>query len=135
MGLVPFDPNETEPFYTQYYEYQDGDGLAVFRGKRHTDIQGDGIGSVLGGIFRAVAPTLKKVGKSAAMNLGKQALHVARDVLDGKNFKESAMSGLRSAGGDVLDDAIGGFGGNKSRKRKAPSGGKRHRGKRPRTVI
>ena len=130
MELEPFDFNETVPFYEEYYKLQDGQGLAVFRGRRH--IEGDGIGSVLGGLFKAVVPTLKSVGKSALSSLGKRAIGVAKDVIEGRDFKESAMDGLKAAGGDVLDDTVEAISG--TRKRKAiKKRGKRN--KRQRTVI
>lgn len=123
MELEPFDVNETAPFYEEYYKMQDGQGLAVFRGRRH--IEGDGIGSMLGGLFKAVAPTLKSVGKSALSSLGKQAMGVAKDVLAGKNFKESALGGLRAAGGEMLDDTVQRIGGGGRKRKRANTGGRR----------
>ena len=104
MEIEPFDFNETAPFYEEYYKLQEGQGLAVFRGRRH--IEGDGLGSMLGGLFKAVAPTLKSVGKAALSSFGKQAVGVAKDVLAGRDFKESALEGLKAAGGDMLDEGI-----------------------------
>ena len=48
--------------------------------------RGHGIGSLLGGLFRRALPFLK----SEAEILGKQALNVATDMIDGKSFKVSA---------------------------------------------
>jgi len=128
MELQPFDFNETAPFYEEYYKMQDGQGLAVFRGRRH--IEGDGIGSVLGGIFKAVAPTLKTVGKSALSSIGKRAIGVAKDVMEGRNFKESALNNLKAAGGDILDSTVNAV----SRKRKA-GGRKGRRSKRHKSIL
>ena len=130
MELQPFDASETAPFYEEYYKMQDGQGLAVFSGRRH--IEGDGLGSALGGLFKAVAPTLKSVGRSALSALGKGAIGVAKDVMDGKSFGESALNNLKAAGGDLLDDAADSI----SRKRKRTGGGgRKKRVKRQRSII
>ena len=124
MELQPFDVNETAPFYEAYYGAQAGDGLSVFAGKRH--IEGDGLGSMLGGLFKAVAPALKSVGKSALKSIGRGAIGVAKDVLAGKDFKESAIDGLNEAGEEILDSTLDNI---PSRKRKAPNRRKRNRNK------
>ena len=116
MELEPFDFNETAPFYEAYYGAQAGNGLSVFAGKRH--IEGDGLGSMLGGLFKAVAPALKSVEKSAIMSLGKGAIGVAKDVLAGKDFKESALDGLKEAGENILDNTLDTL---SDKKRKAPA--------------
>ena len=129
MELEPFDFNETAPFYEAYYGAQAGNGLSVFAGKRH--IEGDGLGSMLGGLFEAVAPALKSVGKSAITSLGKGAIGVAKDVLAGKDFKESALDGLKEAGEDILDNTLDTLSG---KKRKTPA--RRYRRvKRQRTIF
>ena len=128
MELEPFDVSETAPFYEAYYGAQAGDGLSVFAGKRH--IEGDGLGSMLGGLFKAVAPALKSVGKSALKSIGRGAIGVAKDVLAGKDFKESALDGLKEAGGEILDSTLDNI---PSRKRKAPS--RRNRSKRQRSIL
>ena len=126
MALEPFDVNETEGFYDRYYRMQDGDGLAVCKGKRVMD--GNGLGSILGGVFRAVAPALKSIAGSAARNLGKQALNVAGDVLRGEELGPSALRGLRAAGSGVLNDAARSTG----KRRRAPGG---RRSKRAKTIF
>ena len=42
MALLALDPSEVEGFYGHYYQQQEGNGLAVFRGKRIMD--GNGLG-------------------------------------------------------------------------------------------
>ena len=125
MELEPFDVSKTAPFYEAYYESQAGDGLSVFAGKRH--INGDGLGSILGGLFKAVAPTLKSVGKSALKSIGRGAIGVAKDVLAGK---ESALDGLKEAGGKILDSTLDNMA---PRKRKASS--RRSRQKKQRFIL
>ena len=128
MELEPFDVNETASFYEAYYGAQAGDGLSIFVGKRH--IEGDGLGSMLGGLFKAVAPALKSVGKSALKSIGRGAIGVAKDALAGKDFKESAIDGLKEAGEEILDSTLDNI---PSRKRKAPS--RRNRSKRQRSIL
>ena len=128
MELEPFDVNETAPFYEAYYGAQAGDGLSVFAGKRH--IKGDGLGSMLGGLFKAVAPALKSVGKSALKSIGRGAIGIAKDVLAGKDFKESALDSLKEAGGEILDSTLDNI---PSHKRKATS--RRNRSKRQRSIL
>ena len=70
MALVAFDPSEVEGFYEHYYQQQEGNGLAVFRRKRIMD--GNGLGSILGGSFFALLlQLLKNFAKSAAKELRK----------------------------------------------------------------
>ena len=127
MEMEPFDFNETAPFYEEYYKLQEGQGLAVFKGRRH--IEGDGLGSMLGGLFKAVAPTLKSVGKAALSSLGKQAVGVAKDVLAGRDFKESALEGLKTAGGELLDEGVSALssGGRKRKSKKKGKSAKRRK--------
>ena len=132
MALVPFDINETSGFYDRYYKSQDGDGLAVFKGRRVMD--GDGLGSFLGGVFRAVAPTLKTLAGSAVRNIGTQALNVAGDVLNGEDAGQSAVRRLRAAGGGVLSDAVASLSRGQNRKRSRVAG-KRKPSKRARTIF
>ena len=49
------------------------------------------MGSILGGLFTRALPFLK----SGAEILGKPALNVATDMIDGKSFKESANDRLK----------------------------------------
>ena len=144
MSLVAFDPNEVEAFYQKYYQLQDGNGLSVFRGKRVMD--GDGLGSFLSGAFKAVAPALKGLAKSAIGTLGKTAIGVATDALRGHDAGESASRRFRDAGATILDSAgsaLNGIGGDgevspavirKELKRKTPKKKKRTN-KRAKTIF
>ena len=132
--LAEFDHRQTEDFYDEYYARQVGDGLSVYAGK--TVMDGDGLGSFLGGVLSKMAPVLKTVAKSAAQSVGKNALSVMQDVAGGASFKDAALGGLKRAGGDVLGDVFEAVGSQRrsGRKRAAkPRGGKRS--KRKRTVL
>lgn len=135
MPLVPFDPSEVEGFYEQYYQLQDGNGLAVFRGKRIMD--GDGLGSLLSGVFKAVTPSLKSLAKTAVTSLGKRAIGVAGDILRGENAGESALRGLKNVGGDILSGAHDQIDGSevKNEFKRKRGGGKMRGGKRRRKTI
>ena len=85
----PFSSEDSGALYEDYYTNQIGGELPVFYGTR-TQRRPD-IDSVLGGLFRRALPFLK----SGAEILGKQALNVAPDMIDGKSFKESAKDRLK----------------------------------------
>jgi hypothetical protein len=91
--IVPYSPLDSAEFYEEYYTRQVGDGLAVFSGRPIMD--GDGLGSILGGVLKAVTPTLKNLASSAVKSIGRQALNVVGDVASGKDLKTSALSGLK----------------------------------------
>ncbi len=78
-----------EKFWRTYYlqqAQQTGHG-AAFAGMPYQ--RGGGLGSIFRGLFRAILPVAKSVGRA----VGKQALRtgaaVASDMADGANFKES----------------------------------------------
>ena len=85
----PFCCEASRALHEDYYTKQSEGELPVFYGARTQ--RGHGIGSVLGGLFGRALPFLK----SGAEILGKQALNVATDVIDGKSFKESAKDRLK----------------------------------------
>ena len=85
----PYCCEASRALYEDYYTKQSGGELPVFYGARTQ--RGRAIGSVLGGLFRRALPFLK----SGAEILGKQALNVATDMIDGKSFKESAKDRLK----------------------------------------
>ena len=86
----PYCSEASRALYEDYYTKQRGGKLPVFYGARTQ--RGHVIGSVLGGLFRRALPFLK----SGAEILGKQALNVATDMIDGKSFKESAKDRLKA---------------------------------------
>ena len=98
----PIDLNSTAGFYEEYYNQQHGNGLAVFKGKRHMD--GAGLGNLLGSLFKAVGPSIARIGKSAVRSVGRHALNVAKNVMDGEDFQTSALRNLKSGGVELIDD-------------------------------
>ena len=67
-------------------------------------MDGAGIGSVLGGLFRSVAPSLARMGNQAVQSLGKHAMTMAKDVISGEDIKTSALRNLRASGAELVDE-------------------------------
>ena len=65
---VKYCCDERKKDYENYYMKQAGEGLPGFQGTKYQ--RGNGLGSILTGLFRVAAPLLKK----GAISLGKQAL-------------------------------------------------------------
>jgi hypothetical protein len=125
MTVVPYDFQDSNQFYEEYYSRQVGDGLAVYSGRRVMD--GDGLGSFLGGMLKKMTPTFKGLAKSAAKSVGKHALNVVGDVIQGRDFKTSAMRGLKNVGGEMVSNVFEEVSGQKRKARKPKKGGKRKR--------
>lgn len=110
MTIVPFDPQETVPYYEEYYTQQIGGG-GVYAGRAIMDMRGAGIGAFLGRMVKKAAPVLLNVAKT----VGRHAVDVARDALDGGDIASSANKRLRSTGGEVLDSVYNSIAGNNRR--------------------
>ena len=63
---------------------------------------GDGLGDLFRSVGRRVGPLFAAAGKT----LLKEGARVASDVMDGKDFKTSALSGLKRSGSSVLRDVV-----------------------------
>jgi hypothetical protein len=118
MTIVPFDPQDTLPYYEEYYTRQTGGG-GVYAGRPIMDMRGAGIGAFLGKMVKRAAPVLLNVAKT----VGRHAVDVAREALDGGDATQSANRGPRSAGGEILDDVydvVADNGRRSSRRQSAP---------------
>ena len=106
--------------FEDYYLHQAGHGYPVYAGSRVQ--RGHGLGSIFGGLFKAAAPLLKKGAKKLGREALKTGLHIAGDVIQGKNFKEATQSGAKAAGKRMLQEAIqyGGPPGERAIKPPAP---------------
>lgn len=72
----------------QYYVMQAGNGMgAIYSGPVYQ--RGYGIGSFLGGLFRAVLPILKSKGIAIGRNLFKTGVEVMGDLQNNKSLKTS----------------------------------------------
>lgn len=94
-------PMSEREWATYYGINQVGRGMTYFRGTQHQ--RGSGIGSLFGGLLRAVMP----VAKSALKTVGKQAirtgLSVATDALAGENPLQSLEHHGKKAAANVIN--------------------------------
>ncbi len=105
----------TNPF-TTYYINQAGSGIAGYSGVRYQ--KGHGFfGRLLSG---AVMPILKYLGKKALST----GVNIGTDLLQGDNFKSTMKKRLKSAGLDIVEDAL-----EKVRNSKQSGSGRRKRRK------
>lgn len=96
-------PRSNTDFYNNYYMKQVGTGIPVYQGGNQ---YGQGLGNVLGGLFRSALPFLK----SGAKVLGKTALStgadIVQDVLSGKNLKSTLKRRTKQAGRNLGTRAV-----------------------------
>jgi hypothetical protein len=109
VGREPYHCNNR--LYDEYFLNQTGSGLPVY--VRGGTLRGDGLGSVLGGLFRAAVPILKRGGKALLREGGRAGLGLMEDVLSGQSLKVAAKKRSRQAGqqlfNKVLSAASGGI--------------------------
>ena len=84
--------------YENYYTNQVGSGMPIYVGSRNQ--RGHGLGNVLGGLFKSVAPVLKK----GLQTVARSGLALVGDVLDGKNLKDSAKSRAAQGIRQIVND-------------------------------
>ena len=123
--------------YVGYYLRQTGGGLPYYSGRARQ--RGHGVGGVLKGLLRSVAPVilpkmaalgtkaLKKVGSTALA----QGVGLVQDVLGGTSFKRAATHRLRRTGKAALhtlaNTALGAIkNGAGSAPRRSSKGGRRN---------
>ena len=90
--------------YNDYYTRQVGGALPYFVGAKVQ--RGHGLGSLLGGLLRSVAPLIRR----GAVAVGKRALRtgmqIADDVMTGQNIKQAAKRRVTDAGKDLLRSLV-----------------------------
>jgi hypothetical protein len=106
--------------YTNYYLNQAGGGFDVYSGAPY--VKGHGLGSFLGGVFRAVFPMLKKGSQHLLKEAGRAGLNIMDDLEGDQDFKSvfkrRGMEGLRNLQKQAFE-GMAGSGYNYGRKRKA----------------
>lgn len=111
--------DESRDMYTDYYVKQSGSGFSPFAGSRMQ--RGHGLGSLLSGLFRSAMPLLRKglswFGRKALDTGATLAGNVARDVAEGKSFKEAAKSRVIDTINEFVPGAIPQTGSGRRRKR------------------
>ena len=101
----------------RYYTQQHGGSLPIFRGGRHDQQEGAGLGDIFRGIFRFVAPI-------ALRGLSSFAANTLRAQQQGVPLGEAAKAALLPAIGEAARSAVGQAGG-KRRAAARKTGGKR----------
>lgn len=125
-ALEAYDPTDSFSYYDNYYRQQVGHGVQVYTGRRYMPQSGAGIGSLFSSLLRAAAPIAKGIGKRALATGAK----IAGDVVQGRNFKESAREHFKQSGADLLGDLQYAAMPDSNKKRAAPRGKKRKRNQR-----
>lgn len=97
-------PPTGSSFYDNYYLRQVGAGIPTYHGG---ELQyGNGLGNLLGGLFRSTIPLLKK----GATTLGKTALQAGADIVDdvlgGQSVRSSVKKRSRQAGRSLGNKAV-----------------------------
>ena len=73
---------------------------------RGEDIKEDmDLSSIFGGLFKAAMPLFKKGAKTLGREALKTGLHIAGDVVQGRNIKQAAQSQLKSTGQNLFQKA------------------------------
>jgi hypothetical protein len=99
----------TEEDIINYYVNQAGSGMgAIYSGPLYQ--KGYGIGSFLGGLFRAVLPLIKSRGLSIGKHLLKTGVDVLGDVQENKSFKTSLSDRKNEIINSMKDAVINGKG-------------------------
>lgn len=118
--IVPYSFDNSRDYYKTYYENQVGNGLSVFRGA--TTQRGHGIGGFFSGLLKGAMPLIKSGAKTIGKELLNTGVNIAKDAIQGKDFKSSARDNFRSAGGNLfskLTESLSGKSRQPIRKRKA----------------
>lgn len=97
-----YDPLSSGACYKDYYQRQSGNGLAVFKGS--TIQRGHGIGGFFSGLLKGAMPLLKSGAKTVGKQLLKTGLNITGDLLNGKNFKESAKQRFSQSGQKLVQN-------------------------------
>lgn len=113
--------DDSRDLYTDYYSQQSGSGLNPYAGARMQ--RGHGLGSVLSGLFRSAVPLLRRglawFGRKALDTGATIAGNVAKDVGEGKSFKDAAKSRVIETINEYVPGAIPQTGSGRRRKRRS----------------
>ena len=115
--LVPYRQSESADGNGGYYVAQAGGDLPVYAGRA---MMGKGLGNVFGGLLRAAAPVLKKIGTTVGKWALKAGVSVSIDLLGGKNIRSSLKRRAQEAGGELLGDLASAMSSPPKRPKKSP---------------
>ena len=99
--------------YMSYYPQQAGHGMPVFMGSRTQ--KGHGLGSILGGLVKMVAPLAKQALPVIKRQAARTASTIVGDIVRGQPIKKAVKRRAVEAGIGLVDDIIS----RKSTKRKS----------------
>lgn len=107
-----YQPESTEFWLSCLLEQQYGNGYPSFVGMPYQ--RGMGIGSFFRGLFRAVAPIVRSVGKSAGREALRAGAGILTDTVQGRDVRESlkehgikALSNTLKESGDIIQSGRG----------------------------
>lgn len=89
---------ENRAEYENYYAHQAGTGAPFYQGAR--GMRGNGLGSVLSSLWRTIGPTVKRVGGQ----LLRSGAGIAKDMLAGQSFADSARKRASEGISNLLDE-------------------------------
>jgi len=84
--------------------------MPVFVGRRYQS--GHGLAQTIGGLFKRfvmpiVAPATKRIGKQILGNVAMMGMEVARDIIGGRNIKETlkdhGLAGIKRMVAEIVD--------------------------------
>ena len=98
-----YQPESTDFWLHCLVDQQYGSGYPQFVGTAYQ--RGAGIGSFFRGLFRAVAPVFKSVGKTVGREALRAGANILADSTQGRNFKESLQEHGKAALSTTLREA------------------------------
>ena len=98
-----YHPESTDFWLHLLVDQQYGSGYPHFVGTPYQ--RGGGIGSFFRGLFRAVAPIMKSVGKTVGKEALRAGANILADTAQGRNVGESLKEHGRTALGSALREA------------------------------
>ena len=90
--------------YNDYYTRQVGGALPYFVGAKVQ--RGHGLGSLLGGLLRSVAPLIRRGAAAVGKRALRTGMQIADDVMTGQNIKQAAKRRVTNAGKDLLRSLV-----------------------------
>jgi len=114
MKRKTYNHEENRQLYKDYYRNQAGGvgAMPIFVGRRYKC--GHGLAQTIGGLFKRfvmpiVAPAAKHIGKQILGNVAKTGMEVARDVIGGRNIKETlkdcGLAGIKRTVAEIVDQS------------------------------
>lgn len=95
-----YQPETTDFWLDLLVDQQYGSGYPHFTGTQYQ--RGAGIGSFFRGLFRAVAPIAKSVGRTVGRQALKAGANILADTAQGRNIRESLKEHGKAAIGTAL---------------------------------